>query len=134
MQKILQATMSSAELLSIPNTTKFTKAVKYIPDDKLWEMCYVLLKIIFPCLRVLCLAGSNISGMDNVYYYYRNTNQCIQKNLILTIREFFLTYCHQPIYGTCLMTKVMKKSQYQMILLCIMKIFFFITSFCNKRE
>ena len=50
MRKVLQATISSSELLSIPTTTKFTKAVKYIHDDKSWERCYVILKIRFPCL------------------------------------------------------------------------------------
>ena len=58
--KVLQATILSAEFLSIHTTTKFTKAVKYIHDDKSWERCYVLLKIIFPCLRVLRLANSNL--------------------------------------------------------------------------
>ena len=67
MRKVLQATISSAEFLSIPTTTKFTKAVKYIHDEKSWERCYVLLKILHPCLRVLCLADSNLAGMDKVY-------------------------------------------------------------------
>ena len=66
MRKVLQATISSAEFLSIPTTTKFTKSVKYIHDDKSWERCYVLLNI-FLCLRVLRLADSNFSGMDRVY-------------------------------------------------------------------
>ena len=42
-------------------------------------MCYILLKILFPCLRVLCLEDSNLSGTDNVYYYSRTTKQCIEK-------------------------------------------------------
>ena len=79
MRKVLHATISSAEFLSIPTTTKFTKAVKYIHDDKSWERCYVLLKIIFPCLRFLRLADSNLAGMDKVYYYSRMTKQCIKK-------------------------------------------------------
>ena len=33
-RKVLQATISSSELLSIPTTTKFTKSVKYIRDEK----------------------------------------------------------------------------------------------------
>ena len=37
MRKVLQATISSAEFLSIPTTTKFTKSVKYIHDEKSWE-------------------------------------------------------------------------------------------------
>ena len=69
MRKVLQVTISSAEFLSIPNTTKFTKAIKYIHADKLWERCYVLLKILFPCLRVVFLEDSNLAGMENVYYY-----------------------------------------------------------------
>ena len=38
---------------------------KDINDDKSWERCYVLLKILFPCLRVLRLEDSNLSGMEN---------------------------------------------------------------------
>ena len=74
-QKFIQATISSAEFLSIPTTTKFTKAVKYIHDDKSWEMCYVLLRIMFHCLRVLRLADSNLAVMENFYYYSRMTKQ-----------------------------------------------------------
>ena len=55
MRKVLQANMSSSEFINIYSYTKFTKAVKYIHDNKLWERCYVDLKIIFPPLRVLCL-------------------------------------------------------------------------------
>ena len=79
MRKILQSTISSAEFLSIPTNTKFAKAVKYIHDNKSRERCYVLLKIIFPCLRVLRLADSNLAGMDKVYYYSIMTKQCIEK-------------------------------------------------------
>ena len=69
MRKVLQATISSAKFVSIPTNTKFTKAVKYIHDNKSWERCYALLKIIFPCLRVLCLEDINLAGMEKVYYY-----------------------------------------------------------------
>ena len=79
MRKVIQATISSAEFLSISTTTKFTKAVKYIHDEKSWERCYVLLKILHPCLRVLCLVDSNLAVMDKVYYYSRMTKQCIEK-------------------------------------------------------
>ena len=79
MRKVLQATILSAEFLSIPTTTKFTKAVKYIHDDNSWKRCYVLLKILHPCLIVLRLADINLAGMDKVYYYSRMTKQCIEK-------------------------------------------------------
>ena len=72
MRKVLQDTISSAEFISIPTNTKFTKAVKYIHDNNSWERCYVLLKILFPCLRVLRLADSNLSGMDKVLLLFDN--------------------------------------------------------------
>ena len=37
MQKVLKDTILSAEFISIPTNTKFTKSVKYIHDNKSWE-------------------------------------------------------------------------------------------------
>ena len=71
MQKVLQAAIS-AELLSIPTTTKFTKAVKYIHYDKSWERCYVLLQILYTCLRVLRLEDSNLTGMEKSVLLFQN--------------------------------------------------------------
>ena len=39
MRKVLQATISSDEFISIPTNTKFTKSVNYIHDNKSWERC-----------------------------------------------------------------------------------------------
>ena len=36
MRKVLQGTISSSEFISSPTNTKFTKAVKYIHDNKSW--------------------------------------------------------------------------------------------------
>ena len=49
-RKVLQATIPSAEFISIPTNTKFPQAVKYIHANKSWGRCYILLKIIFTCL------------------------------------------------------------------------------------
>ena len=46
MKKVLQSTISSAEFISIPTNNKFDKAVRIINDNKSWERCYVLIKII----------------------------------------------------------------------------------------
>ena len=81
MRKVLQATISSAEFISIRTSTKFNISVRYIHENKSWERCYVILKIIFPCLRVLRLADSNISGMERVYYYSRMIKQYIEKTI-----------------------------------------------------
>ena len=116
MRKVLQSTISSAKFIVIPSNNKFDKVVKYIHDNKSWERCYVLLKILSPCPIVICLADSNHAGTGKFYYYSRMTKQCIKKkSLILIIRNYSQTYHHQAIYGTCMMTKVMKKSHHQMV-------------------
>ena len=81
MRKVLQATISPAEVISIPINNKFTKTVWYIIDNNLWERCCVFLKIIFPCLIVIHLEDINLSGMDKVYYYSTMDKQCIEKSI-----------------------------------------------------
>ena len=46
-----------------------------------WERLYVLIKIMFPCIRVICLADSNLAGMDKFYYYLIMTKQFIEKTI-----------------------------------------------------
>ena len=60
--------------------SKLSKVVSYIQDKKAWESIYVLLKILFPCLRTLRLADSNKAGMDKVLYYSRMTKIYIIKS------------------------------------------------------
>ena len=81
MWKFPQDTIKSAEFVSIPTYKKFTKAVRYIHDSKSWERCYVILKIIFPCFRIICLVDINIAGMEKVYYYLIMTKRCIEKTI-----------------------------------------------------
>ena len=71
MRKALLATVSSAEFNTMTLNSKLSKVVSYIQDKKPWERIYVLLKIIFTCLRTLQLADSNKAGMDKVFYYSR---------------------------------------------------------------
>ena len=66
MLKVLPPNITSTECIIITATKKFTKGVKYIHDNKSWERCYVFMKILFTCLRVLRLADSNLSGMYKV--------------------------------------------------------------------
>ena len=44
-RKFLQATVSSAEFISTPTNTKFTKEFNYIHDNKSWERCCVILRL-----------------------------------------------------------------------------------------
>ena len=66
-RKALLATVSSAEFNTMSLNSKLPKVVSYIQDDKYWERIYLLLKIIYPCLRFLRLADINKAGMDKVF-------------------------------------------------------------------
>ena len=80
-QEVLQSTTSSEEFISIPTNNKFDKSFRYIHDNTSWERCYVLLNIIFTCLRVLCLSDGNNEVMDKVYYSSIVTKQCTEKTI-----------------------------------------------------
>ena len=56
-----------------------------------------------------------------------------KKYLVFIIRYCSQTYFHWPVFGTNWMSKVMKKIQYQMILLCIQTIFFLSYQTCGLK-
>ena len=80
MRKALIATVYSSEFNTMSLNSKLSKVVSYIKDNKSWERIYVLLKILFPLLRVLRLADSNKLGMYKVFYYARMKNISIIKS------------------------------------------------------
>ena len=80
MRKALIATVSSAGFNNIALNSKLSKVVSYIQYKKYLERIYVLLKIIFPCLRTLRLVDSKKSGMEKVLYYSRMTKISIIKS------------------------------------------------------
>ena len=59
MRKAIISTFFSAEFNTMSLNSKLSKVVSYIKDNKAWERIYVILKILSPCLRLLCLGDSN---------------------------------------------------------------------------
>ena len=79
-RKAILATLSPAEFNTMSLTSKMSKVVSYIKDNIAWDRIYVLLKTIFPCLRVLCLADKNKAGTEKVFYYVIMTKISIIKS------------------------------------------------------
>ena len=79
-RKTLIAIVCSDEFNTMALNSKLSKVVSYIKDNKSWEKIYVLLKMLFPCLRVLRLEDSNKAVMDKVFYYARITKISIIKS------------------------------------------------------
>ena len=71
MRKALLSKVSSDEFNNMSLNSKLSKVVSYIKDNKSWERIYVILKIFFPCLWVICLEDSNKSVTEKVFYYAR---------------------------------------------------------------
>ena len=55
MWKVLQYSILSAEFSSMTTNSELSKDVRYIHNNKSWDRFYLLLKPIFPCLRVTWL-------------------------------------------------------------------------------
>ena len=70
--------LNSAEE-TVALNSKLSKVVSCIQDKKYLERIYVLLGILFPCIRTLHLADSNKSGTEKVLYYSRMTKISIIK-------------------------------------------------------
>ena len=77
-KKVLLTTISSAGFISISLDLKLSQVLSYITDETYFQPCYILLNILFPCLRVLCLEDSTLAGIYKLYYYYLMTNIHIQ--------------------------------------------------------
>ena len=59
--------------------SKLLKVVSYIQDNKYWERMYVILKLLSPCLWLLCIDDSKKLLLRKVYYYFKMTNISILK-------------------------------------------------------
>ena len=78
-RKALFTTVYYAEFNTMDLNSKISKVVSYIQDNKAWERIYVLLRLPFPGIWLLCLADSNKVGTEKVFYYYRMTKISITK-------------------------------------------------------
>ena len=83
----LMATLASAEYKGLKIKAKVvTRAEKSVEDVEMWEGLFVLVRCLFPPLRVLRLADKQTPGMDQLYCFVRRTDQAMEK-LIKPISE-----------------------------------------------
>ena len=72
MRKALLAKVSSDEFNTMALHSKLSKVISYIKDKKAWERIYVLLKILSPCLRVICQQRRNGQGILLTWEFRRS--------------------------------------------------------------
>ena len=68
MRRALESTVSSAAFAALSLKPFAKKAGEEVGDKVMWKQMYVVLRVLFPALRLLRLADSNRAGMDKVYY------------------------------------------------------------------
>ena len=68
-KKVLLTTIYLSGYSSISLNSNIFQVVYYITDILFWQGCYILLKTLFPCLRVRRLVDSDIAGMEKLYDY-----------------------------------------------------------------
>ena len=68
MRKALLDTVSSAEFNTTALNSVLSKVISYIKGNTYWGRIYVLLKTLFPCIRVICLADISKAGMYKLFY------------------------------------------------------------------
>ena len=79
LRKVLLTKFLSFQSIIMIINFKIYQAVSSIMDYKSWEKCYIILTIIFPCLRVLFMEESNKERTDKLYYYPTTIKTYIQK-------------------------------------------------------
>ena len=99
-RKVYIATILLSEFSCTSLNYNISKVVTYINDIKYWKGCYVLMKLLFPCIRFNSLYDSNIVIIDKVYYY-SIIKKYIFRSLVLLLktRIIFHYQIHLPIYG-----------------------------------
>jgi hypothetical protein len=78
----LMATLSSAEYKRLKLTRRCVQlAEKFLEDDDMWNGLFVLVRCLFPPLRVLRLADKQSPGMDQIHYFVRKTDVALQRSV-----------------------------------------------------
>ena len=92
----LLATISSAAFKALKLKGFSQKVVEYLENPDMWEATYILMRCLYPMIRVLCLADkSACGGMSKLVYYVHKTDESIRKSMEL-LRDLKYFADHEP--------------------------------------
>jgi hypothetical protein len=78
----LLATIASAAFKDLKLKKKAEKVESFLSNPEMWKAVYVLLRCLYPMLRVLRLADqSECGGMSKILYYVHKTDEAIEKSM-----------------------------------------------------
>ena len=86
----LKATVHQQKFRSLLLNKSAQMAVFDIQDAKFWKCLYILLRSVFPALKLLCYCDSNKPLIDKIFFLSHRTTQAIEKSLdCLNDKELF---------------------------------------------
>jgi hypothetical protein len=76
----LEATVANQKWHALERKPIMKRAEEDIKCAKYWKSSYVLLRAVFPLLKLLRLSDSNKPGMDKMYYYINQARSSLEKS------------------------------------------------------
>jgi hypothetical protein len=78
----LMATLASAQYKNLKLKKNVVKQVEnFLENTMMWKALFVLVRCLFPPLRVLRLADKCTPGMDQLYYFVRRTDFALENSI-----------------------------------------------------
>ena len=77
----LTATIHQQTFVDLTLNDSAKAAVRDIKDDKLWKCIYILLRAVFPALRLLRYCDKNEPAMDKIFFLSRRTTVALDKSM-----------------------------------------------------
>ena len=86
----LKATVHQQKFRSLPLNESARMAVLDIQEAKFWKCLYILLRSVFPALKLLRYCDANKPSMDKIFFLLHRTTQAIEKSFdSLNDKELF---------------------------------------------
>ena len=76
----LTATIHQQKFVDLNLNESAKAAVRDIKDDKFWKCIYILLRAVFPALRLLCYCDKNKPSMDKIFFLSHRTTVALEKS------------------------------------------------------
>jgi hypothetical protein len=80
LKNTLVSTVTSAEFINL-KIAKAKGLARILQREKLWDQVFLLVRGVYPALKVLRLADRKSAAMDKLLYYVRKTDKAIEKSV-----------------------------------------------------
>jgi len=80
LQQPLVGTIHQQKFVDLNLNNSVRAAVHDIKDDKFWKCIYILLRAVFPALRLLCYCDKNQPAMDKIFLLSHRTTLALGKS------------------------------------------------------